>query len=167
MMSMAIGYLVPAILLCIALYILFRVFSPGSRGGIDGKLIWTDHGRQTKAFSNRTFKIFGKPDLMYRIRGGVKAVEYKHRNGPVFKSDIAQALAAALAARGEGYKVVQVLVKTRTNDVTIELKQSDRALYQRLEGLIHDVRNAKTGKKMSKNPERRKCYSCAYRDACQ
>lgn len=167
MMSMAIGYLVPGILLCIALYILFRVFRPGNRGEIKGKLIWTDHGRQTKAFSNRTYKVFGKPDLMYRIRGGVKAVEYKHRNGPIFKSDIAQALAASLAARGEGYKVVQVLVKTRTEQATIDIKHSDRVLFERLEGLINDVRDAKAGKSMRRKPERRKCYSCAYRDACQ
>ena len=71
----------------------------GSRSGlgIEGKLIWMDKGRSTKPFFNQVFEVLGKPDLMYRVRGGVLAVEYKSRRGPVFKSDVVQAKCAALA----------------------------------------------------------------------
>ena len=76
-----------------------RIARSRSDLGIEGKLIWMDKGRSTKPFFNQVFEVLGKPDLMYRVRGGVLAVEYKSRRGPVFKSDVVQAKCAALAAR--------------------------------------------------------------------
>ena len=84
-----------------------RIARSRSDLGIEGKLIWMDKGRSTKPFFNQVFEVLGKPDLMYRVRGGVLAVEYKSRRGPVFKSDVVQAKCAALAARGNGCSLRQ------------------------------------------------------------
>ena len=88
-----------------------NAFTTKSDLRIKGKLIWVDRGRSTKPFFNRVFEVLGKPDLMYQVFGGVLAVEYKSRKGPVFKSDVVQAKCAALAARGNGYKVIRILPK--------------------------------------------------------
>ncbi|POP51588.1 hypothetical protein C0068_16370 [Zhongshania marina] len=161
-----IGYLVFGLLAVIALLLLFHIFRSKEQGDISGKLIWTDYGIKTKPFYHSEFLVFGKPDLMYKVRRGVKAVEYKHRMGPVFDSDIAQALAAALAARGSGYRVIEVLVKTRSTELSIDLRESDSAVYRKLQGYVLLVRQAKDGRAMQKKPEARKCRSCAYREAC-
>lgn len=166
MPTVMIGYLVVGMLAVIALILLFHIFRSKEKGDISGKLIWTDHGMKTKPFYHSKFLVFGKPDLMYRIKRGVKAVEYKHRLGQVFDSDIAQALAAALAARGSGYRVIEVLVKTRSTELSIDLRESDAAVYSKLKGYVLLVRKAKDGRPMQKKPELRKCRSCAYREAC-
>tara|TARA_R110001592_G_scaffold221139_1_gene475784 strand:- start:5230 stop:5733 length:504 start_codon:yes stop_codon:yes gene_type:complete len=166
MTSVFTGYLLIALLLAIAVFVFVKLFVDGQRGDISGKLIWTDHGKNTKSFSNHQFRVFGKPDLMYKVQRGVKAVEYKHRNGPIFDADIAQSLAASLAARGEGYQVIEVLIKTQTNEVLIDLRCSDKAIYSKIEKHIQIVRDAKAGKSMTKKPGARKCRSCAYRGSC-
>src|SRR4051794_13793424 len=96
------------LLLFVFSYWLYRFIYGGSSQnpfGISGKLIWTDKGKLTKSFYNNDFEVFGKPDFLYREREEIIAVEFKSRFGPVFESDIVQAKAAALAARGDGYKV--------------------------------------------------------------
>ncbi|EIF42765.1 hypothetical protein DOK_11896 [gamma proteobacterium BDW918] len=152
---------------CALAWFLFGILKSSREGVISGKLIWTDHGRKTKAFRNTRYRVYGKPDLMYRIPAGVKAVEYKHRKGPVHQSDMVQALAASLAARGEGYKVVEILLKTRTEEVSIDLRSSsDEAIYRKISGLSETVRRARSGAPMNSRPESRKCRNCAYREAC-
>lgn len=134
--------------------------------GIRGELIWKDEGRQTQPFLNHTFKILGKPDLMYRIPGGIKAVEYKHRWGPVFSSDVAQALTAALAARHEGYKVIEVECKTKRESKIIPINISDRRLFAMIEGHVSTVRRARRGETMMCKPDAHKCRACSYVDSC-
>lgn len=135
--------------------------------GIEGDLIWIDEGRHTKPFFNGAFKVFGKPDAIYRTRAGVTAVEYKSRNGPVFESDVTQAKCAALASRGEGYQVVDILVKTAGAKRHIKLPKSDRALYQDIEESVVLARRAKLGKAVPSAPSGSKCRSCAYREDCK
>lgn len=138
-----------------------------SKLGIDGKLIWTDKGRHTKPFFNAKYEVLGKPDLMYRISKGILAVEYKSRTGPIFKSDVAQAKCAALAARGEGFKVVRLLIKTATQDEFIDLPPSDAALYEDIKEDVVTVRHARDGKPMPAKPALHKCRSCAYKKDCK
>lgn len=135
--------------------------------GIEGDLIWIDEGRHTKPLFNGMFKVFGKPDAMYRTRTGVLAVEYKSRNGPVFDSDIVQAKCAALAARGEGYRVVDILVKTELTQRHIRLPKSDGALYKDIEESVILARRAKLGGAVPSVPAVPKCRSCAYRGDCK
>ncbi|QFT57092.1 PD-(D/E)XK nuclease family protein [Microbulbifer sp. THAF38] len=135
--------------------------------GIEGKLIWIDKGRSTKPFFNHAFEVLGKPDLMYRIRGGILAVEYKSRRGPVFKSDVVQAKCAALAARGNGYQVTQLLVKTSTTEQYIELPGTDRALFEEIKKYVILTRQAKAGVRMKPWPNVGKCRGCAYKSSCQ
>jgi len=143
-----------------------RRLKVGSSGNIEGKLIWQDLGRSTKVLVNSTFGVKGKPDSIYKIPGGAKAVEYKHRKGKVFDSDIAQALASSLAARGAGYRIIEVLVLTRTERLSIDLRCSDQTLYEQIQGNVKIVRAARRGKRMRAYASRRKCLACAYRDNC-
>jgi len=73
--------LVTLVVVIVVVWLNFRG-SDDNNLGIKGKLVWTDHGRQTKPFFNRTFEVFGKPDLMYRTKNGILAVEF-NRAGKV------------------------------------------------------------------------------------
>lgn len=134
--------------------------------GIEGDLIWIDDGRQTKPFFNGAFKVFGKPDALYRTRTGVLSVEYKSRNGPVFESDVTQAFCAALAARGDGYRVNQVLIKTSAIQEVFKLPSSDKALFDRIQPAVVHARQAKFGHAVPSRPELKKCRSCGFRGDC-
>ncbi len=134
--------------------------------GIEGDLIWIDEGRHTKPFFNAPFKVFGKPDAMYRTRAGVLAVEYKSRSGPIFISDVTQAKCAALAARGAGYKITEVLVKTAAIQKRFTLPCSDHDLYREIEKAVVIARRAKNGDAVPSLPEHRKCQACAYKRDC-
>ena len=150
------------------LYNFFRwIFKPRNNLGIDGKLIWVDKGRSTKPFFNAIFEVLGKPDLMYRIPGGVLAVEYKSRRGPIFKSDVVQAKCAALAARGNGYQVIRLLVKTATTEQYIDLPRSDKSLFQDIKEFVVLTRQAKSGAKMQAWPNIGKCRGCAFKFECK
>jgi len=130
-------------------------------------LIWLDEGRSTKPFFNQTYKVLGKPDAMYNDRGYITAVEYKSRRGRIHASDITQAKAAALAARGNGYQVKAVMVKTKTTQQVISLPAADTALYDEISDAVEMARTIKQGAKArSAKPELRKCASCAYNASC-
>lgn len=144
-----------------------RIFGSRDNLGIKGKLIWVDKGKSTKPFFNKVFEILGKPDLMYRIRGGVLAVEYKSRRGPVFKSDVVQAKCAALAARGDGYQVIQILVRTATIEQYIDLPKSDKALLDDIKEYVDLTRQAKAGARMRASPNFGKCRGCAFKYECR
>lgn len=135
--------------------------------GVAGKVIWIDIGKKTTPFFNNTFSVLGKPDLMYKVKGGILAVEYKDRGRGIYNSDIVQAKCAALAARGEGFKVIRVLIKNRSEDRYIELPPSDHALYKQIERYILLSRKAKNGEKMQAQPERHKCRACSLKLSCQ
>lgn len=143
-----------------------RIARSRSDLGIEGKLIWMDKGRSTKPFFNQVFEVLGKPDLMYRVRGGVLAVEYKSRRGPVFKSDVVQAKCAALAARGNGYQVTRLLVKTATSEQYIELPRADKTLFNEIKEYVILTRQAKAGVKMKAWPNVGKCRGCAFKYDC-
>lgn len=134
--------------------------------GIEGDLIWIDGVRHTKPFFNRAFKVFGKPDALYRTRTGVLSVEYKSRNGPVFESDVTQAFCAALAARGDGYRVTEVLIKTSAVQEIFKLPSSDKALFDRIQPAVAHARQAKFGHAVPSRPELKKCRSCGFRGDC-
>lgn len=142
------------------------IISKDNKLGIDGKLIWTDHGRNTKPFFNSQFAVFGKPDLLHKIKGGVLATEYKSRKGQIYDSDIVQAKTAALACRGDGHKVIKVLVKTATTERYFPLPKLDNELYKEVAPYIEQARDAKIGKPMMCRPEPRKCRSCSYTNSC-
>jgi len=146
---------------------LHRLLRSTNKLGIDGSLIWTDQGRNTKPFFNKDFKVLGKPDLMYKIQSGVLAVEYKSRRSRVYLSDTVQAKSAALAARGAGYHVTKILVCTQTQKQYFELPRQDLTLYKSIEVYVSYVREAKSGSEMKATPSRYKCRSCAYHESCQ
>ena len=134
--------------------------------GIKGKLIWVDEGKKTKPFFNSRYQIFGKCDQLYKTLGGVLAVEYKSRRGKIYLSDIVQSKAAALAARGAGYKVTRVLVKTKNQEQYMKLPSSDDALFQEIAEFFHKAKAAKEGLQVKAFPEKQKCRRCAYFNSC-
>lgn len=152
--------------LVIAFYSIDRIFVKKNKLGIEGKLVWTDEGRQTKPFFNNDYGVLGKPDLMYKIKGGILAVEYKSRKGEIYESDIVQTKCASLAARGSGYKVIRFLVITSTQKQYYDLPRSDKALYKEIEPYIVYTRQAKSGSKLPATPGLYKCKSCAFNYKC-
>jgi len=152
--------------LTIAFYSIDRIFPKKDILGIDGRLIWTDEGRKTKPFFNNVHDVLGKPDLMYKIKGGILAVEYKSRKGNIYEGDIVQTKCAALAARGSGYKVIKFLVITATSKQYFDLPRSDKALYKEIEPYVVYTRQSKSGCKLPATPDRFKCKSCAFNYKC-
>lgn len=139
---------------------------PSDQLGIKGELIWVDRGKDTKPFFNHYYKVLGKPDLMYKVDGGILAVEYKGRKNNIYDSDIVQGLTACLAARGQGYNVSRLLVKTDGSERSIDLPKSDKALYNKVSTQVELVRKAKLGQRLPAQPARFKCDHCAYTEAC-
>ena len=84
----------------VVLYRLMRSFfvvaTSGDPLGIEGELIWEDHGPHQAPFYNEELRILGKPDFIYKTPLGICAVEFKQRARKVMPSDIAQMMAAAL-----------------------------------------------------------------------
>lgn len=134
--------------------------------GIKGKLVWVDQGKSTKPFFNNEWRVLGKPDLMYKIDNGILAVEYKSRENNIYGSDVVQGLTASLAARGDGYKVIRLLVKTDNSEKYIDLPKSDKSLFKMISKYVDIVRMAKMGKGLPASPERYKCLNCAYSQSC-
>lgn len=139
---------------------------PSDELGIDGELIWVDRGKDTKPFFNHAYRVLGKPDLMYKVDGGILAVEYKSRKRKIYSSDVVQGLTACLAARGQGYKVTSLLIKTDQSDHRIELPKSDKQLYKKVEAHVEMARQAKQGKRLPAQPSQFKCQYCAYTEVC-
>ena len=108
-----------------------------------GKLIWVDESSDTKPFFNQEFKVYGKPDAMYSDGEYISTVEYKSRKSGVKKSDVIQALTAALAARGDGYNVHKVVVVTEGDAKQIEVPKSLAKHYQLVKEYVELARSIK------------------------
>lgn len=160
-------------LLFLIIFVIYFLILNARRGGrrpsdpLLGELVWVDEGRHVKPFFHNGFKVLGKPDAIYNNSGLVTALEYKSRRGPVFDSDWVQAFTAALAARGAGYKVRQVVVKTKADEKTFELPKEDRALYRIVQHYVETARHIKKGGTGEANPSKTKCRACAYRSGCE
>ena len=163
--------LICLVVLVAFVYLVVRLFFKNKSDplGIDGKLVWIDRGHSTKPFFNKQFRVFGKPDLMYRLRsGGILAVEYKSRRGRIYKSDLAQTQAAALAARGAGFAVREILIKTNATEQRCVLPRADEALFAEIQRYADCVREAKAGAKLPlpPRPQAGKCRTCAFGPRC-
>ena len=104
---------------------------------------------------------------MYKQSSGVLAVEYKSRNSNIYESDIVQAKTAALAARGQGYKVNRILIKTKKTEKYITLPISDRVLFSQIKTYVDIVRDARKGKPLNASASHFKCKHCAYANVCK
>jgi CRISPR/Cas system-associated exonuclease Cas4 (RecB family) len=153
----------------VAVWFLWTWFrkKPSDELGIPGKLVWVDRGKSTKPFFNQEYRVLGKPDLIYKLKRGILAVEYKGRKSNIYDSDIVQGLTASLAARGEGYKVTRLLVKTDNTERYIDLPSSDNGLYKQVSKYIEIVRKAKRGQSLPSIPNHFKCENCAYSFSCK
>lgn len=165
MINLYIAFILAFILVLI--YFLLKKSPKDNPFNIRGSLVWMDRGRSTKPFYNNVYAVFGKPDYLYKTETGVTAVEFKSRYGAIFQSDIVQSKAAALAARGSGYKVDTVVVKTSSQIKSISLPHSDKELFDQISRFVTIAQNAKIGIAIPGSPSYGKCKGCAYRDRCQ
>jgi CRISPR/Cas system-associated exonuclease Cas4 (RecB family) len=140
---------------------------PSQQPPTQGELIYVDEGPQIKPFFNQHFRVLGKPDAIYQSGGNITAVEYKSRKASVHNSDIVQAMTAALAARGEHYRVTHVLVITKRDRKSIALPKSDNALFELIKQPVYLVRQIKQGEVGEPSPSKSKCASCAHYTACK
>jgi CRISPR/Cas system-associated exonuclease Cas4 (RecB family) len=160
-------------LIFLAFFVIYLVILNARRGrrhSTDsevGDLIWVDEGRHVKPFFHNGFKVVGKPDAMYNKNGLITAIEYKSRRGPVFESDWVQAFTAALAARGSGFKVRQVVVKTKSEQKAFDLPKEDLALFNIVRPFVERVRSIQNGGYGEASPSKPKCRACAYRLECR
>lgn len=153
-------------LIAIIIYVVVTKTRPTNKLGIKGKLVWYDKNNRKKPFFNKKYKVFGKPDLIYKTLQGYLLVEFKSRKGGIFESDITQAKAAALAARYNGYKISDILIKTATEEKYITIPTLDSELHDDIESAIKIARLAKNGSALKALPYPRKCRACAFNHDC-
>ena len=155
------------ILSLVSLATLTAVYAYSQLKEKEGQLIFLDNDDNPRTFRNYAFYVTGRPDAMYQTKTGIIAEEYKSRNGPIYKSDVLQAKCAALPARGEGYRVTEILVRTNNTSQRYRLPNDDRALYSEIREYIELARRAKSGDSVPAKPSQNKCRGCAYGQACK
>lgn len=159
--------LIALVLCAVVIWLVIRPRHPKADLGIAGTLVWMDKGKKTKPFLNEEFYVCGKLDLIYQQATTFLGVEYKHRDGQIYESDIVQAKVAALSTRATAYPITRLLIKTRTRERYIELTESDSELYSQVEHYVEMVRLAKTGGELNPRPSVGKCASCGLNASCQ
>lgn len=137
--------------------------------GLPGQVIYADQGRYGRKFISRRYGIVAKPDFIVRLDDGEHAiVEYKSRSsGALYKSDIAQVKASALAAR-EKMPIQKAFVLSGTRLHSIPLAKDSRELFREIEDLVIHARSASAGlivHEFCNNPKQ--CATCAQRPQCQ
>lgn len=134
--------------------------------GFQGKLLFVDKGRQSRAFYSKKYGIVAKPDYIFDENGEIVLVEYKSRsNNRVYLSDIIQAKAASLAARSK-YPVSKVRIITNGGRREISLPEDDENLFMDIEPFYSYAKSANEGlvNVFAKDP--RQCSSCGVKRSC-
>ena len=135
--------------------------------GSSGEVVWIDEGKETPPFRHPRYRIIGKGDaIQVRDNGGFRLWEYKSRRRPVFHSDIQQARAAALASRAGGWDVREIAIKTALETKHFEVPHADADLYDLIRNDVQTVQAAKKRKKLAAKPNKAKCRTCAFVNAC-
>lgn len=137
--------------------------------GLEGEIIWRDLGTQTKPLFNRRYKVLGKLDLILFNSPSktLVGVEYKSRQKHFYESDIVQSKTAALAARGAGINIQEILLINDTERKSIRLPVNDEDLYREIETHVTNVRIAKAKGCLPPTSSKHKCRSCGQRANCE
>lgn len=131
-----------------------------------GDIIYADQGRRSHVFKNAEYGIQAKPDLLRKILNGVRLEEYKGRNSGFYPSDRSEALAAALAVRGEGVPVTEIMLRNQTQARRIQLPALDSELYSMIERDVEITRKAIAAESVPIRPVAGKCRTCGFRADC-
>jgi len=140
--------------------ILYAVFLLVSRFG-RRRVSYIDGGR-SKVFYSSKYGISAKPDL---IQDKNTIVEKKSRTKGVYKSDVAQLVASALAVRSE-YAIKIGFIVTKTDKVEVDLSGSDSDLFDMISSEYSNARLILSGKTPPASPSKAKCGSCQFRKEC-
>lgn len=129
--------------------------------------LYADEGLNSRVFASDQYRIRAKPD---RVEGSIDQsviVEYKHRSGRVYASDLAQLQAGALAVRSAGWTVNQGVVITADGaELWVELGD-DRRILNAIAQALNAARLVKRGGVPEAKPTFNKCRACAFRDRCE
>lgn len=134
----------------------------------DREIVYVDEGLASRTFVSERWGISAKPDALVRRAEGIVLIEYKSRAAKVYPSDIVQALAAALAVRDNGIRVVACEIRTRTGaPVRVPLPRSDRGIARRIGRPLADARRVHAGGVPQALASPAKCGSCGVREGCR
>lgn len=160
--GLAIGLLVAIAVSFATLFGLITLWRIISSPGV----IYVDKGRGSKVFRNPEYRVQAKPDLLRKVSAGIQIEEYKSRQTGFYESDWAEALTAALAVRGSGIKVTQVLLRNQTQSKLRVLPQSDSELFAMIKGDVEIARLAARHHEVPFRPLAHKCRGCGFRESC-
>jgi CRISPR/Cas system-associated exonuclease Cas4 (RecB family) len=107
-------------------------------------VVYIDKNKRSKVFVNKKYGVNAKPDLIIKENGEFIVEEYKDRNSRVYKSDILQAKASALAARAK-YPITKVRVRNRQGIQHEESVLDEKELYREISGAINMVKRIRKG----------------------
>lgn len=153
-----------AILLMLVLLFFAYLLSRGNRGS---KALYSDKGINSKVFHDRIRGIRAKPDRIEGTKKNAKLDEHKARKGRVYQSDIVQAQASTLAARADGYNVLEAVISTANGKEHIVPLGSDEQIERRISKPLNDARLVASGGIPKAKPVRGKCKSCGYSSVCK
>lgn len=153
----------------LALILLFRTGRkyPTTPYGFKGKLVFQDEGKKKGfAFVSERFQAGATPDMIYQTgRNKFTIMELKSRNGPVYESDVIQALMGVLATH-KRYNVTKIVIKTNSETESYNVK-SPRKVYKDLKPLIQQEIKLQKGKVLLQRKKHKpKCISCRHYSKC-
>ena len=125
-----------------------------------------DKNKRSKVFVNKKYGVSAKPDLIIKENGEYIIEEYKDRHSKVYKSDILQAKASALAARTQ-YPITKVRVRTKQGIQHEESVLDEKELFREISSAINMVKMIRNGvKHVPCYPHPFKCNQCAMLEHC-
>ena len=163
-------FLVYAIAIVIIAYLVYRTaksIPPPIPELKNKKLLYVDNGK-AKAFCSKTYRIRAKPDYIYRIDPNTDAVvEYKDRQGRIYRSDEVQLIASAIAAREKYPNIKRGYIYTRGRKRKVyDLAAPTPTLLKSIEMELHYARQAVVGVETRSEGSPNKCRKCGVRYAC-
>ncbi|WP_028491672.1 PD-(D/E)XK nuclease family protein [Thioalkalivibrio sp. ALE19] len=130
------------------------------------KLLYQDT-QNAPTLINREWSVGARPDYIVQEGPDVVLVEQKKRTKGPFLSDLVQAWAGALAARGEGYPVNRVRFVLGGEVTTEDIPQSNADLFNQFRSNYEQARAVREKRWVRFTPKAHKCRSCSYRENCE
>lgn len=129
--------------------------------------LYSDKGIGSKVFKDKVRRIRAMPDRIEGTQRSALLLEYKSRKGGVYNSDVVQAIASVLAARGSGINITGAQIHTRGGSVkTIELGD-DASLERKIKHPLMNARIVMSGGVPKATHQKVKCRGCGYNQVCE
>lgn len=149
------------VILLLLFLVIIIALSPSQKGE---RILYQDKGERSRVFVNKRFGIAAKPDTILRTDEGDICIEFKSRKKGVYPSDIAEAKAAALAARSK-YRIIAIEIRNQTECQKFYLPKDDKLLYSEIQQYVEMAKVANT-ELLPATPQKIKCNSCPVNQNC-